>query len=134
MKRSLLIGDFFILEIMTETPEERIKRFQAMSSCQRQVLLRQKMEAQGLVEGSGIKPLSSYDTDEVWDLIQITSCFPEMQAKPMGMKVKAPKKRKSLIAWMLIAIALTFGMIFYCQQYPSLETRRELSVDGMFFD
>ena len=119
---------------MTETPEERIKRFQAMSSRQRQVLLRQKMQAQGLVEGSGIKPLSSYDTDEVWDLIQITSCFPEMQAKPMGMKAKAPKKRKSLIAWIMIAIALTFGMIFYYQQYPSPETRREISVDGMFFD
>ena len=81
MKRSLLIGDFFIFEIMTKTPEERTKRFQTMSSCQRQVLLRQKMQAQGLVEGSGVKPLSSYDPDEVWDLIQITSCFPEMQAK-----------------------------------------------------
>ncbi len=64
---------------MSETPEERTKRFQAMSSCQRQVLLRQKMKAQGLVEGSGVKPLSTYDTDEVWDLIQITSCFPDMQ-------------------------------------------------------
>tara|TARA_B100000700_G_scaffold220826_1_gene243096 strand:+ start:61 stop:213 length:153 start_codon:yes stop_codon:yes gene_type:complete len=50
------------------------------------------------------------------------------------MKEKAPKKRKSLIAWILIAIALTFGMLFYYQQYPSPETRRELSVDGMFFD
>ena len=119
---------------MTETPEERKKRFQAMSSYQRQALLRRKMQAQGLVEGSGIKPLSSYNTDEVWDLIQITSCFSEMQAKPMGMKAKAPKKRKSLIAWILIAIALTFGMIFYYQQYPSPETRREISVDGMFSD
>ena len=81
MKRSLLIGDFFILEIMTETPEERTKRFQAMSSYQRQDLLRQKMKAQGLVEGSGVKPLSSYNTDDVWDLIQITSYFPEMQTK-----------------------------------------------------
>ena len=134
MKRSLLIGDFFILEIMTETPEERTKRFQAMSSFQRQDLLRQKMKAQGLVEGSGVKPLSSYDTDEVWDIIQITSCFPEMQAKPNGMKEKVPKKRKSLIAWILIAIALTFGMVFYYKQYPSPETRRGLSVDGMFFD
>ena len=119
---------------MTETPEERKTRFQAMSSYQRQALLRQKMQSQGLVEGSGFKSLSSYDTDEVWDLIQITSCFPEMQAKPMGVKAKAPKKRNSGIAWILIAIALTFGMIFYYQQYPSSETRRELSVDGMFFD
>ena len=49
---------------MTETPEERTKRFQAMSSYQRQALLRKKMKAQGLVEGSGIKPLTSYDTNE----------------------------------------------------------------------
>ena len=119
---------------MTETSEERKKRFQAMSSFQRHALLRQKMKAQGLVEGSGVKPLSSYDTDEVWDLIQITSCFPEMQANLSGMKKKAPQKRKSSIAWILIALALTFGMLFYYQQYPSPETRRELSVDGMFFD
>ena len=130
----LLIGDFFILEIMTETPKERKKRFKAMSSYQRQDLLRQKMKAQGLVEGSGVKPLSSYDTDEVWDLIQITSCFTEMQAKPSGTKGKATKKRKPLMAWVLIAIALTFGMLFYYQQYPSPETRRELSVDGIFED
>ena len=119
---------------MTETPKERTKRFEAMSSYQRQDLLRQKMKAQGLVEGSGVKPLSSYDTDEVWDLIQITSCLPEMKAKQSGMKPKAPKNRKSLIAWILIAIALTFGMVFYQQQYPSPETRRDLSVNGMFFD
>ena len=134
MKRSLLIADFFILEIMTETPEERTKRFQAMSSYQRQDLLRQKMKAQGLVEGSGVQPLSSYDTDEVWGLIQITSYFPEMQAKQSGTKEKAPKKRKSLIAWIIFAIALGFGMIFYYQQFPSPEIRRDLSVDGMFFD
>ena len=79
MQKSVLIGDFFIFEIMIETPEERTKRFQTMSSYQRKALLRQKMQAQGLVEGSGVKPLSSYDTDEVWELIQITSCFPQMQ-------------------------------------------------------
>ncbi len=134
MKRSHLIGDFFILKIMTETPQERTKRFQAMSSYQRQNLLRQKMKAQGLVEGSGVKPLSSYDTDEVWDLIQITNCLPEMQSKTSGVKEKAPKKRKSSIAWILMAITLTFGMVFYYKQYPSPETRRELSVNGMFFD
>ena len=119
---------------MTETPDERKKRFQAMSSFQRQALLRQKMNSQGLVEGSGVKPLSSYDTDEVWDLIQITSCFPEMQIKQRGTKAKNPKKRKSFIAWVLISIALTSGMIFFYKQYPSPETRRQLSVDGMFFD
>ena len=66
MKRSLLIGDFFILEIMTETPEELTKRFLAMSSCQRQALLRQKMQAQGLVEGSGEKPLALNLAKRLW--------------------------------------------------------------------
>ena len=119
---------------MTETPKERTKRFQAMSSYKRKALLRQKMKAQGLLEGSGVKPLSSYDTDKVWDLIQITSCFPEMQAKRKTMKLKASIKKKSLIAWILIAITLSFGMVLYYRQYPLPDTRRELSVDGMFTD
>jgi len=121
---------------MTETPEERKKRFQAMSSYQRQALLRKKMKAQGLVEGSGVpgKDLSSYDQDEIWDLIQVTSCLTEMQPKSREMSTKATRRKKSFTAWILIAIALTIGMVFYYQQYPSPETRRELSVDGMFFD
>ena len=136
MKGSLVIGDFFILEIMTETPEERKKRFKEMSSYQRQALLRQKMKAQGLVEGSGVpeKDLSSYDQDEIWDLIQVTSCLTEMQTKSREMSTKATRRKKSFTAWILIAIALTIGMVFFYQQYPSPETRRELSVDGMFFD
>ncbi len=114
---------------MTEKPKERIKRFQAMSSYQRKALLRQKMKAQGLVEGSGVKPLSSYDTDEVWDLIQIISCFPEIQFKPREMKPKISKKRKLLIAWILIAIALTSGMVFYYQQYLSPEKRSYIFIE-----
>ena len=62
-----------------ETPEERKKRFKDMSSFERKALIRQKMKAEGLQEGSGVKPLSSYDTEEILDLIQITSFFPEMQ-------------------------------------------------------
>ncbi len=63
-----------------------------MSSSQRQALLKQKMKAQGLVEGSGVKPLSSYNTDEIWDLIKITRCFPEMQSKTRRMQTKPTKK------------------------------------------
>ena len=62
-----------------EMLEQRKKRFKAMSSDQRQALLRKKMKAEGLEEGSGVRPLSFYDRDEIWDLIQITSCLPEMQ-------------------------------------------------------
>ena len=61
-----------------ETLEERKLRFEAMSSYERKALLRKKMKAEGLNEGSEVKPLSSYDREEIWDLIEITSCFPKM--------------------------------------------------------
>ena len=107
-----------------------------MSSAEREALIRAKMKAAGLQEGSGIpgKNLSSNDRDEIWDLIQVTKCFPEMQTKPRTMKPKAPSKKKSLIASILIAAALTAAMHLYYQQYPSPDTRKELSVDGMFAD
>ena len=119
-----------------ESNEERKERFKAMSSADRKALIRAKMKAEGLQEGSGVpgKDLSSYDRDEIWGLIQVTSCFPEMQTKPRAMKPKTSSKKKLLIGWILIAITLTGGMILYYQQYPSPETRRELSVDGMFAD
>ena len=56
-----------------ETPEARKERFKAMSSAERKSLIRAKMKAQGLEEGSGVKG-STYDDDEVIDLIQITRC------------------------------------------------------------
>ena len=119
-----------------ESNEERKERFKAMSSADRKALIRAKMKAEGLQEGSGVpgKDLSSYDRNEIWGLIQVTSCFPEMRTKPRTMKEKAPNKRKSFIAWMLISLTLTGGMVLYYRQYPSPETRRELSVDGMFAD
>ena len=119
-----------------EISEERKERFKAMSSDERKALIREKMKAQGLEEGSGVagKNLSSYERNEIWDLIQVTSCFPEMRSKPRAMKPNAPSKKKSLIAWILIAIALSGGMVLYYRQYPSPDTRRELSVDAMFAD
>ena len=119
-----------------ESREERKKRFKAMSSSERKALIRAKMKAEGLQEGSGVpgKDLSSYDRDEIWGLIQVTSCFPEMRSKPRAMKPNAPSKKKSLIAWILIAIALSGGMVLYYRQFPSPDTRRELSVDAMFAD
>ena len=119
-----------------ESREERKERFKAMSSADRKALIRAKMKAEGLQEGSGVvgKDLSSYERDEMWDLIQVASSFPEMRTKPRIMKAKAPDKKKSLIAWILIALALTSGMVLYYRQYPSPETRMELSVDGMFAD
>ncbi|AAP99694.1 MULTISPECIES: hypothetical protein [Prochlorococcus] len=63
-----------------ETPKERKERFKAMSSAERQALIRAKMKAEGLQEGSGVIGVA-YDEGEVWDLILITSFFPEMQSK-----------------------------------------------------
>ena len=51
-----------------------------MTSAERKALIRAKMKAEGLEEGSGLKD-STYDEEEVWDLIRITSYFPEMQIK-----------------------------------------------------
>ncbi|ABX09433.1 hypothetical protein [Prochlorococcus marinus] len=119
-----------------ESNDEMKERFKAMTSLERKALIRAKMKAQGLQEGSGVpeESLSSYDRDEVWDLIQITSCFPEMQAKPLAIQPKTLGKKKGLIAWILIAITLTGGMVLYYRQYPSPDTRREISVNGMFAD
>ncbi len=119
-----------------ESNKERKERFKAMSSDERKALIRKKMKAKGLQEGSGIpgKDLSSYEQDEVWELIQLTSCFAEMQTKPRAMKPKVPRGKQSLLAWILISITLIGGMALYYRQYPSPDTRREISVDGIFAD
>ncbi len=118
-----------------ETSEDRKKRFKAMSSDERKVLIREKMKNEGLLEGSGVsgKDLSSYDRDEIWDLVQVTRCFPELQTKKSVMQSKK-HKNKALVAWILLALAVVGGLVLYYKQYPSAETRRELSVDGIFLD
>ncbi len=94
------------------------------------------MKAEGLEEGSGVSgtDLTSYEPNEVWDLIQITRCFPELQAKQTSKQSKLITKKNLLIAWLLIGIALAIGIVFYYKQYPSSESRQEISVDGVFFD
>tara|TARA_Y100001968_G_scaffold301431_1_gene313690 strand:- start:193 stop:405 length:213 start_codon:yes stop_codon:yes gene_type:complete len=61
-----------------ETPEERKNRFKSMSSAERKTLIRAKMKAAGLEEGSGVSG-ATYDENDVWDLIRITSCLTNMQ-------------------------------------------------------
>ena len=119
-----------------ESSEERKERFKSMSSAERKALIKAKMKAEGLQEGSGVpgKDLYSYDRDEIWGLIQVTSCFPEMQTKPRKIKSKAQGKETSVIAWILIGIALCIGVVRYYKQYPLPESKRELSVDKMFTD
>ena len=60
-----------------EDPEERKKRFKSLSSAERKILIRKKLELQGLTEGSGVreKDQSSYDQGEIIDLILLTRCF-----------------------------------------------------------
>ena len=60
--------------------EERIKLFKSMSRSERQVLILKKMKAIGIEVGSGI-PNKKYDSNEVYELIQIVNCFPELRRK-----------------------------------------------------
>ncbi len=60
--------------------EERKKRFKSMSSSERQALILKKMKAIGIEVGSGI-PNKKYDSKEVYELIHIASCFPELREK-----------------------------------------------------
>ena len=58
----------------SESREERKKRFKSLSSAERKMLIRKKLELQGLKEGSGVseKDQSSYDREEIIDLILLT--------------------------------------------------------------
>ena len=51
-----------------------------MSSIQRQELILKKMKERGIEVGSGI-PNKKYDNREVYELIQISKCFPELREK-----------------------------------------------------
>ena len=58
--------------------EERTRRFKSMSSLQRQELILKKMKERGIEVGSGI-PNKKYDSKEIYELIHITKCFPELR-------------------------------------------------------
>ena len=60
--------------------EERIKSFKSMSSKQRKQLILKKMKDRGIEPGSGI-PNKKYDSKEVYELIHIATCFPELRKK-----------------------------------------------------
>jgi hypothetical protein len=58
--------------------EERTKRFKSMSSLQRKELILKKMKARSIEVGSGV-PNKKYDSKEVYELIRIANCFPELR-------------------------------------------------------
>ena len=49
-----------------------------MSNQERQELILKKMKAKGIEVGSGV-PNKNYDNDEVYGLIHIANCFPELR-------------------------------------------------------
>tara|TARA_Y100001968_G_scaffold98110_1_gene88059 strand:+ start:241 stop:453 length:213 start_codon:yes stop_codon:yes gene_type:complete len=67
----------------SESREERKKRFKSLSSAERKILIREKLKQQGLTEGSGLrgKDQSSYDKEEMIDLILLTRCFQKNKFK-----------------------------------------------------
>ena len=60
--------------------EERRIKFKSMTSHQRQELILKKMKAIGIELGSGV-PNKKYDSEEVYELIHIANCFPELREK-----------------------------------------------------
>ena len=51
-----------------------------MTSHERQELILMKMKAKGIEVGSGV-PNKKYDSEEVYELIHIAKCFPELREK-----------------------------------------------------
>ena len=60
--------------------KELTKKFKSMSSLERKALILKKMKALGIEAGSGI-PNKKYDNKEIYELIHIAKCFPELRKK-----------------------------------------------------
>ncbi len=60
--------------------EERRIKFKSMTNQQRQELILKKMKAIGIELGSGV-PNKKYDSEEVYKLVHIANCFPELREK-----------------------------------------------------
>ncbi len=60
--------------------EERRKKYKSMTGQERQELILKKMKAKGIEIGSGVSD-KKYDNEEVFELIHITNCFPELREK-----------------------------------------------------
>ncbi len=60
--------------------KERTNRFKSMSSSERQKLILEKMKEKGIEVGSGV-PNKVYNSVEIYELIHIANCFPELREK-----------------------------------------------------
>ena len=54
--------------------------FKSMTSQQRRELILKKMKAKGIEVGSGV-PNKKYNSEEVYELIHIAKCLPELRGK-----------------------------------------------------
>ena len=54
-----------------------------MTTDQRQDLILKKMKAKGIEVGTEV-PDKKYESEEVYELIHITNCFPELREKCKG--------------------------------------------------
>ena len=68
------------MENNKNTKCRRIKNFKSMTSEERQKLIIKKMQDKGIEIGSGV-PNKTYDNKEVFELIHIAKCFPELRRK-----------------------------------------------------
>ena len=73
------IGTILITFLILDKAERKSK-YKSMSSHERQELILMKMKAKGIEVGSGV-PNKKYDSEEVYELIHIANCFPELREK-----------------------------------------------------
>ena len=73
------IGTIFITFLILDKEEGR-KKYKLMFNQQRQELILKKMKAKRIEVGSGV-PNKKYDKDEIYELIHIANCFPELREK-----------------------------------------------------
>ena len=57
-----------------------MKRFKSMQSIERKALILKITKSLGVEIGSGI-PHKKHDNKDVYELLQIAKCFPELRAK-----------------------------------------------------
>ncbi len=72
-----------------ESLEERLKRFKSLSSKERKILIRKKLELKDLTKGYGLqeKDDSYYEKEEMIDLIILTRCFKKQNFNNLSKKI-----------------------------------------------
>ena len=69
-----------LLALLILDKEAKRKKYKSMTSQERQELILKKMKNKGIEVGSGV-PNKQYDIQEVYELIHIAKCFPELREK-----------------------------------------------------